>query len=215
MDKVVLKAARRPVIGKQVRAMRREGELPAVLYGRHIDPTPITLDFRETSRSLAQLLPSALLTIELEGEQHTVLVREKQRNVLTGSLIHIDFQALSMKETLRTSVMVEFVGDSPAVKDYNAVLVYALETMEVECLPADLPERIVVNVSGLKRIGDSVQVKDITPPENVTILENLDAMLVVATGQEQEEEAVVEAAAVEPEVIEKGKKEEEEAAAKD
>ena len=214
MDNVVIKAVRRDVIGKQVKALRREGKLPAVLYGRRIEPTPVLLDHRTTTRQLSQLSPSALVTIELEGETHMALVREKQRNVITGSLLHIDFQVVSMQDKLRSNVYVEFLGESPAVKNYNGILFTELNRIEVECLPSDLPERITVDVSILTNIGDSIYVRDLVIPANVEVLEDANTIVAVVTAPEAEEVEEVAAPTVsvvaEPEVIEKGKKEEEE-----
>lgn len=216
MEQIVIKAGHREVIGKQVRALRRAGKLPAVLYGSGVEPTPILLDMREASRLLAHLPTSALVNVELDGERHLTLVREKQRDFIVGTLKHIDFQVVSMKEKLRVNVALQLTGESSAVKDFNGVLVSGLEEVEVECLPQDLPESIVIDISGLKKIGDGLYVRDIRPPENVTILESPDEMILLVTAQAAEEvevvpevEGEVEAGA-EPEVIEKGKKEEEE-----
>ncbi len=211
MEEIVLHATRREVIGKQVNALRRAGKLPAVIYGRGMDPIPVTLDLRTTSRALAGLPASALVNIELDGERKLALIREKQRDFLRGTLQHLDFQAVSAQEKLRVEVSIQITGIAPAVKDYDGVPVSGLETVEVECLPQDLPEKIVVDISGLKRIGDGIYVRDIVPPANVTILEDPDEMVYLITApaaEEVEEEALPEA--VEPEVIEKGKKEEEE-----
>jgi large subunit ribosomal protein L25 len=215
MEQVVLKATRREVLGKQVKALRREGKLPAVIYGRGVDSVPVTLDLREATRLLAHLPSSALVTISVEGEPRLSLIREKQRDFIRGTLKHIDFQAVSMLEKLRVAVAIEIQGVSPAVKDFDGVPVTGLEELDVESFPQDLPEQIVVDVTGLLKIGDGIYVRDIVPPANVTILENLDEMiyLITAPSVEEEEEVVEEAAlpgAVEPEVIEKGKKEEEE-----
>lgn len=213
MEEVILKAERREVIGKQVKALRRAGKLPAVLYGRHIQPTPIIMDHRESSRILSQLSSSSLVTIDLGDEKHVALVREKQRNFLTGSLLHIDFQAVSMLEKLRTNVSLVFEGESPAVKAFNAIVMTELDEIEVECLPKDLPAQIRVDISGLNEIGSAIYVKDLDVPEAVEILEDLNGIVVVVTAAAFEEEEVAEVEptlAAEPEVIEKGKKEEEE-----
>ena len=212
MEKVSIHATRRSVTGKQVRSIRREGKLPAVLYGRHLEATPITLDLRDASKILATMTSSSLVNIDLEGETHSALVREKQRNFITGVLLHVDFQAVSLTEKLRTTVSIEITGLAPAIKDFNGVVVTNVSQVEVECLPQDLPERIVVDVSGMAKIGDAIYVRDLKVDEKVTVLENPDETVVIITAQAAEEvvEEVVAAAVEEPEVIEKGKKEEEE-----
>lgn len=213
MERVVLKASRRDVIGKQVRAIRRAGQLPAVLYGRHIEkPVSIVLDARDASRSLAKASSSSLVTLELDGQEYPALVREKQRDFIKNRLLHVDFLAVSLTEKLTANVGIELTGLSLAVKDFNAILVTGLDSIEVECLPADLPERIVIDIAALAKVGDVIHVRDLVLSDKVKILSNADEMLVIATAAKVEE--VVETAAPlagveEPEVIEKGKKEEE------
>jgi large subunit ribosomal protein L25 len=214
MEEVILKANRRNVIGKQVSAIRRAGRLPAAIYGHNIDPIAIELDLHDASKSLTGLAPSALVTVEVEGTPHKALVREKQRNKITGILLHVDFLAVSMKEKLRSQVYIEIIGVSPAIKDFNGVLVTGNDEVEVECLPQDLPERIVVDISSLLKIGDGVYIRDLRIPEGVKILADPDTMVALITAQAAEEVEVVEVAEVtptgEPEIIEHGKKEEEE-----
>jgi large subunit ribosomal protein L25 len=218
MEKVVLNASKRDVIGKQVKALRREGKLPAVIYGRHTEPININLDAHSASMTLGKLTSSSLVTINVDGTEYPALVRETQRDYIKNRLLHVDFLAVSMSEKLRTRVNVHFIGVSGAVKDYNAVLVKNLEQLEVEALPNDLPERIDVDITSLARPGDGVRVKDVKVGDNVRLLNDPETMVVVATFAKVEEEAVpgvtaVEGAtptATEPELsVERGKKEEE------
>lgn len=210
MEKAVIKATRRTVTGKQVGALRREGKLPGVIYGHHLDPIAITMDQRDASRTLATLTSSSLVNIELEGQMHATLVREKQKNYVRGTLLHVDFLAVSLTEKIRASVAIDIHGVSPAVKDYNAVVINGLESIEVESLPQDLPERVVVDISNLKNIGDGIYVRDLKLASNVIVHTDKDEMIVVVTGGSGEETILEgEATMAEPEVIEKGKKDEE------
>ena len=212
MEETVLNAKLRQVTGKQVRALRRAGLLPAVIYGRHIQPLAISLDTKEASHVLPGLTRSSLVVLDVEGVKHTTLVRERQRHPVTGYLVHVDFNAISMTELLRATVAVIHRGEAPAIKNYDGILVSGVEEVEVECYPADLPENIVIELDSLQEIGDAIYVRDILPPPRVTILTDTDEMLVLITAQEAEVEEVeeeIEEAAGEPEVIEKGKKEEE------
>jgi large subunit ribosomal protein L25 len=213
MEEVVVNADRRTVVGKQVNALRRAGKLPAVLYGRHIDPMPITLDLREASRILDRLSPSALILIKMDGEQHYALVRDKQRNPLLGTIRHVDFLAVTLTETVRSSVTIQLTGEAPAVEELSGILVQNIDVLEVEALPRDLPERIVVDISGLNEIGDTIYVREIDLPSGVEVLSDLDEAVVLVTqpaAEEEIEEEEVEEEEAEPEVIEKGKREEEE-----
>ncbi|HEX2998454.1 MAG TPA: 50S ribosomal protein L25 [Anaerolineales bacterium] len=217
MEKVVLKAEKRDVIGKQVKAMRRAGKLPAVIYGRHTEPINVSLDAHTAALVLGKLTSSSLVTIEVDGTEYPALVREKQRDFIKNRLLHVDFLAVSLTESIRATVSLNFVGVSTAVKDYNAVLVHNLESLEVECLPTELPERIEVDITPLERPGDGLRVKDIVVSEKVRLLDDPETMVVVATFAKVEEEAAAvpgaegaAAAETEPELaVERGKKEEE------
>ena len=217
MEKVVLKATKRDVVGKQVKAMRRNGQLPAVIYGRHNDPINISLDAHTASLTLGRLSSSSLVTIDVDGAEYATLVREKQRDYIKNRLLHVDFLAVSQDEKLTATVSLHFIGVSIAVKDFNAVLVHNLEELEVESLPADLPERIDVDISVLSRIGDGIRVRDVVVSDKIRILENPDTMVAVATAPKVEEEVAaipgaegVTPTEAEPEIsVERGKKEEE------
>ena len=203
--------------GKQVKALRREGKLPAVIYGRHTEPIKINLDAHTAAMTLGKLTASSLVTINVDGTEYPALVREKQRDFIKNRLLHVDFLAVSMSEKLRTRVSVHFSGISGAVKDFNAVLVKNLEQLEVEALPNDLPERIEVDISTLAKPGDGIRVREVNVPDTVRILNDPDTMVAVATFAKVEEEAAavpgaeaVTPAAGEPELaVERGKKEEE------
>lgn len=217
MEKVVLNAEKRDVIGKQVKAMRRAGKLPAVIYGRHTEPINVSLDAHNASLILGRLTSSSLVTIALDGKEYPSLVREKQRDYIKNRLLHVDFLTVSLTETLRATVAVNLVGVSMAVKDFNAVLVTNLQSLEVECLPTDLPERIDVDISVLARPGDGIRVRDIVVSDKVRLLDDPDTMVAVATFAKVEEEVAVPGAEgvapaeAEPELaVERGKKEDEE-----
>src|SRR6476620_11906229 len=109
MEKVVLKAEKRDVIGKQVKAMRRAGKLPAVIYGRRTEPINVSLDAHTAALVLGKLTASSLVTINVDGTEYPALVREKQRDYIKNRLLHVDFLAVSMTEKLRTTVNVHFI----------------------------------------------------------------------------------------------------------
>ncbi len=214
MEEIIFEANRREVIGKGVKKLRRDGMLPAVVYGHNIDPISISLDYREASKTLDAISPSALVVVDIEGEKHYTLVRDKQRNPVMRTIIHVDFQAVSLTETVRADVTVNLVGEAPAVETYMGVLVPSLEQLSIECLPTNLPESIEVDISGLAEIGDNLLVGDISAPEGVEILNDPEDVVVVVIAQaveevEEEEELELEED-MEPEMVERGKREEEE-----
>lgn len=220
MESVVLQAERRDLIGKKVKALRRQGRVPAIIYGHAIDPIPISMDARDANRVVPTLTSSQLISVKVgPKDEFAALVRERQRDVILGDLIHIDFLAVSMTETLRASVPVELVGESPAVKNLIGLLVSGVEFIEVEALARDLPDRISVDISGLEEIGDSLTVKDLDFAESVQVLVDPDETIAVITApaaieeeEEEEEEELLLEGEVEPEVIgreEEGEEEEE------
>ena len=219
MEKVVLKASKRDVSGKQVKALRRAGKLPAVIYGRHTEPVNVSLDAHIANLALGKVGSSTLVTIDVDGKEYPALVRERQRNYIKGGLIHVDFLAVSLTEKLHAEVRIELTGTSLAVKDFNAVLVTGLHSLSVECLPADLPEHITVDIAPLAKVGDGIHVRDISLGDKVRIMDDPDDMIVNATYAKVEEEVApvavegavaVAAEGAEPELsVERGKKEEE------
>lgn len=209
MEKVVVKAVKRSVIGKKVGALRREGNIPGIVYGHHIEPISILMNRREVTRAITGLTASSIITIDIEGEKHAVLIREKQRNYLRDELIHIDFQAVSLKEKIRSKIEITLTGSAPAVKNFDGIVLQDKEFIEVEALPNDLPERIMVDISNLQKIGDLIRVSDLTISDKVTVFDDRNETIVTISGtaSDMAEEEITVAEGSEPEVVEKGKKE--------
>jgi large subunit ribosomal protein L25 len=197
MEKVVLKAAKREVLGRKVGALRRAGKLPAVMYGHRIDSTPIMLDAHDAALTLSHLTSSSLVMIDLDGKEYPALVREKQKDYLKNRLLHLDFQVISMTEKVTTKVGIELTGTAPAVKEFSAVITHVLNELEIECMPQDLPARVVVDISELAEIGAAIYVRDVVIPGKVQILDDPGEMIVVASATK--EEKVVEEAPAEEE----------------
>ena len=126
-EEIVIKAEKRNVIGKQVGALRRAGFLPGVIYGRHLTAFPIQMESKEASYTINRLTSSSLVTIDVEGEKHTAIVRDRQKDVITSHLLHVDFLAVSLTEKLRTNVTVELVGIAPVSENTETVVVQKLK----------------------------------------------------------------------------------------
>jgi large subunit ribosomal protein L25 len=209
MEKVVLKATKREVLGRKVGALRRAGKLPAVLYGHGIESTPVTLEAHEAALKLSHVTSSSLMMIDLDGKEYPALVREKQRDYLKNRLLHVDFQVISMTEKVTTKVGIELTGTAPAVKEFSAVIVTVLNELEVECMPQDLPARVVIDISVLTEVGAGIHVRDVVISDKVKILDDPAEMIVVASATREEKVVVEEAPAEEeaaPEASEPGKK---------
>ena len=214
MDKIELYAAPRKVIGKQVKALRRAGQVPANLYGRSVEPVSLQVDAKTLKRVLTQAGQSRLITLNVQGREPVqALAREIQREPITGGLYHVDLFAVSMTERIKLDVRIILVGESPAVQRGEGVLVHALNTVQIECLPGDLIDSIRLDISGLDKVDAHYAVKDLPVSAGVQILADPDETVVRVSPirEEKVEEVVVPTAeaAAEVEVIEKGKKEEE------
>jgi len=214
MEQLELSAAPRRVIGKQVKALRRAGQVPAILYGRNVEPVLLQLEVKPLTRVLSRAGQSRLIKLSVQGqaEPHMALARAIHREPISGNLYHVDFMAVSMTEKIKVQVPVLLVGESPAVQRGEGVLVQAINSVEVECLPGDLIDAIRVDVSTLDKVDAQVVVKELKESTGVEILAGPDEMVVRVTPvREEKVEEVVPVAevAAEVEVIEKGKKEEE------
>lgn len=214
-DEILLTAQPRTVIGKQVNAMRRSGIVPAVLYGSHLDkPLALQVDEKTLKTVVSKAGHNRLIRLKLDGgEPHLVLTREIQQHSLSGRIVHVDFQEVSMTEKITTDVPLTLVGTSPAVTRGEGLLIHGIPTVQIRVLPTDLISNIEVDVTVLNALNQSLTVGDLKVNDKVEILTPRDEMVakVVPVKEEVITEAVP-AAAAEPEVIGKGKKEEEEGA---
>ena len=206
MDKIVLNAERREVIGKKVKLLRNEGKLPGIIYGKSTESIPIILDLKEATKILKATSSSSLLTINIDGEEFSTLVRERQRDFIRGNYLHVDFLSVSLTEKVRAKVNIVVEGEAPALINIETLLTSGLDQIEVESLPQDLPEKFTVDLSSLEEVGDGIYVRDLEIPPNVELLADPDEMIVVITLQiiVEEEEEIDEEALLEGELLEEG-----------
>lgn len=195
MADVVLRARRRAVLGKKVRFLRREGFVPASLYGPGVAPTALQLPVRDLDAALRQMTATTLAALEVEGEpMRRVLVREVQRHPVNERTLHVDFFAMPMDVAIRADVPVQTVGEAPAVTVLGGTLVRSVETVQVEALPTDLPERFEADLSGLSEFHHAIHASDLVLPEGVTLLTPPDTALVAVLPARIEAELAAEAA---------------------
>ncbi len=218
---VKLTAERRTGIGRSaVRKIKASGAIPAVIYGAKTKPELLQVSKRDISAILSHSAgENILVELEIAGESgkasRLALVQEVQHAPVGGHVLHVDFHAVSMDEMIEAEVPVEATGTANGVKNFGGLLEQNLRSLEIECLPRDLPDRIIVDVSALN-IGDSIHVREISLPPGVTtkVPPDLTAFSVLAPTVEEEPVAeVAEAAAAGPEVIREKKPEGTEAAA--
>lgn len=213
MEDIALKVDERGVTGKQVAQLRRAGLIPAVLYGRHVDAISLSAPRRQIEQVVSKAGSTRLIKVYV-GETATprnALLRGVQRDSISGALLHVDLYEVSMTDRIRTAIPIVLSGKAPAVDLGKGVMVRGLSRIEVECLPGDLIPEIIVDISGLAEIHDSVSVADLKVSEAITLLADRDDMIVTISplGKEEEEvtaaAATTEAAAAEPSLIKKEK----------
>jgi len=216
VDVIELNADVRETTGKKVKVLRREGILPAVVYGLGIEPIPLSLDSHTASKILEEAGGTTVINLKVGKDTHAVLVREKQREALYRELLHVDFLKVAMDELITAIVRVDLIGEAPAVRNLGGLLVSGVNEIEVEALPMNLPENVEVDVSSLVEIEDGISVSDLDLGDDITILtepEELIARVIYAEVEEEPEEELEDLemlGTAEPEVIEKGKIEEDE-----
>ncbi len=212
-EETIIKAEKRTVKGKQVSQLRRAGILPGVIYGHKVETQAIQMDRHTVSLQMSTITPTTLVTVDVAGNKIKAFVRDRQRDVLHGVLTHLDFLAVSMTEKMRASVSLELTGEAPVLDDAIYLLNQNLNELEIECLPQDMPERVMVDVSGIKTPEDTITVADLDLGKDVAILTDESEVIVAVSYvavEETEEEAEEEVGFEEPEVLEKGKKAEDE-----
>lgn len=171
-ERRTLSASPRTVLGKKVRRLRREGLLPANVYGRGIESTAIQLEGRAFRRVIRQAGVRSMfeLAIEGEGEPRHVLVRGLDREGGTGDPIHVDFYQVDLERPIQTTIAIRLVGVSPAVADLGGTLLQNLETVSIRCLPLDIPDAVELDVSALADFDTSLTVGDLRVPDRVEVL---------------------------------------------
>ena len=207
--------ARTDIGGTVANKLRREGLIPAVVYGGKEPSLAVQVGARDITNVLSHAVgENILVELEIEDTGKTtsrmVLIQEVQHAPLSGNIVHVDFHAINMDETLTTTVPLEPRGEPSGVKNSGGILEQNLRALEIECLPKDLPEVLIADVSALN-IGDSIHVRDIALPAGVTVLDDADLTVFLVAAPAVAEvvapAAAAAAAPAQPEVI-KEKKEE-------
>lgn len=187
-EKFSLIAESRTVVGKQVKRLRREGLVPAIIYGQQ-EPVSIQLERKELRRVLRRSGTSNLVDIDLNGDHRTVLVREIQQHVTRGDILHVDFMEVDMLATLTAEAELVATGISPAAEDGMGSVMLPLRSVEIECRPGDLISEIEFDISTIVGPDSVLFVRDLAAPEGVTILTDDDMVIArLELMQEEEEE---------------------------
>lgn len=164
--------------------------IPAEFYGRGFPNQTLTVAKGEFEKVLKSAGESTVITLVVDGKKHPSIIHDLQHDSISGETIHVDFYGVHMDEKITAHVPVEFKGEAPAIKAHGGVLNKAVDEIEVEALPADLPHSFVVDVSNLAEIDQSIHVRDIVAPKNVKILLDPEMAIVTVMPPVKEEEIV-------------------------
>lgn len=213
-DQITVIVQPRVLLGKAVRRLRREGTMPANIYGHRRASRPVQLETHELKRLLAAHPGSRVIQLRLDGTDEAAVVRHIQHEPRSGHVLHIDFMHVEMTEKLRARVPVHLVGEAPAVRTLGGTLLHIKDALEVECLPRNMPEALELDVSSLGSFDATLHARDVRLPPGVTLLDSPDEPVVKVSPPrtaEEAAEAVAPAPAEEtlavPEVTESGTEE--------
>ena len=184
-----IQAKKREIFGKKVKTLRKEGLVPAELYGNKLDNMHLSVAAKEFSKVYKEAGESSVVNLVLDNKKIPVLIYDMSANSITGEISNIDFYAVNMDEKIRTSVPLVFSGDSLAVKD-GGILVKSMQELEIEALPADLPQHINVDLSALAEIHNSIHIKDLKIGDKVKVFVDPEAVVATVIEMAKEEEVV-------------------------
>ena len=201
-----LKATTREVLGKKVRFLRREGIIPVHLFGHGIESAALQCDAAELQRIMAEAGKSRLIGLKLDKAKtpRNVLLRETQRDPRTGKLLHVDFYQVSMTERMKVEVPIVLVGEAPALKAKGNMLMQELNSLDIECLPEEIPASVELDLSILTKAEQAIHVKDIVLGKGISVFNDPDHIVVrisVLPTEKVEVKEEVEGVAEAPEAV--------------
>lgn len=216
MDNLILTAGLRPEIGKKIIGLRKNGLVPAVVYGSGIKPRHLAVKYLDLEKIYRQAGESSLIDLKIEPDAAVkTLISEIQVDPVSGRFLHVDFHQVKMDEQLKTEIPLKFIGEAEAVKALGGILETSLQKVAITCLPKDLVHEIEVDLSPLKTFDDLIHIKDLKVPSGIVILNSPDEVVALAVKpQEEEIKPAAETPVAEIPVVGEEKKEEKQPAEK-
>jgi len=198
MQREKVQVQKRSVVGKKVSKLRKEGLIPANIYGKDFTSTAIQLPVKEFTVLYKKVRETGLVDVEIDGTTLPTLIHNVHIDPRTQQVIHADFYKVNLREKITAHIPISIIGEAPAVTEKKGTLLQLLQELEVEALPTDLPERIEVNIEKLAEVDDQILVSDLSIPASVTVLTEAE-QAVVRIGELAPEEPVEEEAPAEGE----------------
>jgi large subunit ribosomal protein L25 len=203
-DRIKLEFENRTLTGKKVNRLRREGIMPATVYGKGVGPFNVQLNARTFSDTYRHAGKATLIDIDIPGQKgQSAFIHSVQRHPVTRAIVHADLLVVDLLVEVSVDVPIHVTGDSPLVERGDAIMNQPLTTLSVRALPTDLPAYIEIDISGLDSMDKTIHVRDIPPLEKGTIVTSEDELVISlnAARAEEVEEPVEEAEAAEPELV--------------
>jgi large subunit ribosomal protein L25 len=169
----------RALVGKRVATLRREGVLPANIFGRGLDSVAVQMPYRTAREMLIAHGKDNLVQVQIEGEAapRPVVVRDYQRHPVTREVLHLDFYQVDLARPIQGTVPVRLTGEAPAVHVFQALLLTGADSIHVEALPADIPEHLEISVEGMTDQDSVITVADLAIPAGVRVLTDPETMV--------------------------------------
>ncbi len=167
---------------------RKNNKIPAIVYGKHVDPIAVAIDKLEFERVFRHAGTSHLIEMTAGDQKFKTLINDFQKQAVTGQILHVDFTKINMKEKIRAEVPLKFIGESTAVINLEGSLINPIDSIEIECLPADLPAEIEVDIAVLDDFEKNIKISDLAIPAGVEVLSDIEEVIAFVQEPRSEEE---------------------------
>jgi large subunit ribosomal protein L25 len=208
-ERIELQAEKRAEVGtKSVQSLRDSGYIPAVIYGKEFEPFSLKVEYKDFQEAYEKAGSSTMIDLKVGKETLPVIIQEVSEAPVSGDYLHADFYKVRLDQKITAQIPLEFIGESPAIKDLGGILNRTITEVEVYALPQDLPPHIDVDISSLEAMGDSLTVKDLKVASGVELQAEEDEIVATIVEPEEEIEEEVESTVEDVEVISKEQEEE-------
>jgi large subunit ribosomal protein L25 len=189
MTAINLKSKIREEVGKNLEKFRKDGLIPAVVYGHKIKPQTLWINYLDFEKVFDKAGESTVIELDIDGKNKVnALIHDTQNDPITDKFTHIDFFQIRMDEEIETEVPVELFGESSLIKETGGILVQNIDAIPVKCLPGDLPHEFKLDISKIKTFEDHLKISDLEIPEKVEIMLEANTVIALVTPPRTEEE---------------------------
>ena len=188
MERMTIQAQPRHITGRKVKSLRRRGLVPAVIYGHGFNSLPIQVPLKEFERVYTEAGETTIVYLNIEGKEYPTIIQDVAKDPISDELLHADFYKVRLDEKIKARIPLNFIGESPAVKNLGGILVKNISEIEVEGFPQDLPHQIDVDISSLKELKSQILIKDLPVSKKLKVEADPAAIVVLVQEPISEEE---------------------------